>query len=558
MKRPVGAALLVAALATACRGGGDAADNERRQPPPRASANARPRLVVLVIVDQLPSWSFEQVLPHATGGFARLLRSAAYYRRGELPFSATCTSVGHAALGTGAPPAVNGIIGNDWFRDTGDGPVPAASDPGHPVLLVSTAGGTHDLGESPRALLVDGIADALERATGGAAVTVGVSLKPRSAILPLGRHPDLAVWYDAEQAAMTTSTYYAASLPPWLNRLARERPASRFFREVWQPGDAKLLAELAGGPDDQPGDTGDEGFAATFPHPMASMASPAAALVATPYGTELVFETAEAALTGAGLGADDVPDLLTVSLSSHDYAGHFWGQESWERIDLFLRLDSRLGQFFDRLDREVGAGRWAAIVTSDHGATHLMEREARNGGHVYRIDVAALRALAEETAVTALGPGPWIRGMAANMIYMTPPFDRLDPASRSRALAAIAAALGRTTGVALALPTAELVGDCRAQKTDHRRRACASLAPASMGAIYLEPLPGSRFGADHPGGAGHGNASDDERIVPIFVQTPGDEPREIAEPRSILQVAPTLARLLGVPPPAAAVEPPLE
>jgi hypothetical protein len=560
---------LVCALAIGCRSRSEADRDQRHEPPVRPAASARaagparPRLVVLVIVDQLPSWSFEQVLRRTTGGFARMMRSSAYYRRGELPFSATSTSAGHAALGTGAPPAVNGIIGNDWFRPPGesgpsDGPVPAASDPDHPVLSVAGASGSRDRGESPRALLVEGIADALERATGGAAVTVGVSLKPRSAIFPLGRHPDLAVWYDADQAAMTTSTYYAGTLPPWLSHLAEERPASRFFREVWQPGDPTLLAELAGGPDDQPGDTGDEGFSAAFPHPMASMPSPAAALVATPYGTELVFDTAEAAIRGAGLGADEVPDLLTVSVSSHDYAGHFWGQESWERIDLFLRLDTRLGQFFDRLDQIVGAGRWAAIVTSDHGATHLLERAEQTGQKVYRIDGAALRALAEKIAVRALGRGPWIRGMAANMIYMTARFEQVDPGRRRRALAAIAAELARVTGVALALPTADLAGDCAKQNSDHRRRACAALAPGSMGAIYLEPLPGSRFGADHPGGAGHGNASDDERTVPILVYAPGQERRQVGEPRSILQVAPTLALLLGVPPPAAATEPPLD
>ena len=100
-------------------------------------------------------------------------------------------------------------------------------------------------------------------------------------------------------------------------------------------------------------------------------------------GTDLLFDTAEAALTGERLGVDEVPDLLAISVSSHDLAGHAWGQESWERLDLLLRLDRRIGEFLDRLDRTIGSDRYAVVLTSDHGGVPMVERtrERRRGGH---------------------------------------------------------------------------------------------------------------------------------------------------------------------------------
>jgi arylsulfatase A-like enzyme len=43
----------------------------------------------------------------------------------------------------------------------------------------------------------------------------------------------------------------------------------------------------------------------------------------------------------------------------------------------------------------------------------------------------------------------------------------------------------------------------------------------------------------------------------VLVKAPGIEPRRASEPVTVLQVAPTIAKLLGIDPPPAATEPPL-
>ena len=71
------------------------------------------RLVVLLVIDQLPEWAFEQKRPALTGGFDRLLSEGAWHV-GRHPSAATLTAPGHALLGTGEPSATSGIISNEW------------------------------------------------------------------------------------------------------------------------------------------------------------------------------------------------------------------------------------------------------------------------------------------------------------------------------------------------------------------------------------------------------------------------------------------------------------
>ena len=86
---------------------------------PREPATEEPgggtRLVVLLVVDQLPSWAFDGRIRYLDGGLARLVREGVYYPQAVYPYAATFTAVGHAALVTGAPPARSGILANKWW-----------------------------------------------------------------------------------------------------------------------------------------------------------------------------------------------------------------------------------------------------------------------------------------------------------------------------------------------------------------------------------------------------------------------------------------------------------
>src|SRR5438445_663495 len=84
--------------------------------PASGSPKAKPKLVVLVVIDQWPSWAFEKQRTLFTGGIKRLIDEGAVVPEAELPYGNPFTAPGHAVLATGAVPHVNGIVGNSWWR----------------------------------------------------------------------------------------------------------------------------------------------------------------------------------------------------------------------------------------------------------------------------------------------------------------------------------------------------------------------------------------------------------------------------------------------------------
>lgn len=523
---------------------------------PAPGVREQPRLVVLVVIDQWPSWVFEKQQKLFTGGLRRLLREGGVVMRGELPYANTFTATGHATLATGASPNVHGIIGNYWYRRDEGRVRPAEYDPDAAVHGVASAldGSVlaADDGASGRALRVEGVADALARATAGTARSVAIALKARSACLVAGKRPDLAIWYDAAAGGMTTSKAYASMAPAWLVGLARDFPASRYFDATWDPRDPALLARATKLADDAPGEESNFGLGAAFPHALSSAKSPAKAIVQTPFADELVSQAVAVALDAMQLGKDDVPDLLAISFGAHDYAGHDWGPDSWEVLDVTLRLDRTLGELFELLDARIGENRWAVVVTSDHGASPVPERGRLKSAR--RIPPSEIELVAEQAIEAQLGaPGPWVEDLVTGNLYLTAKFRALPADTQDPALDAAAAAIAKIPGIAFAGRTDRLSSDCSTEQ-DTLRAVCLANMPGESGELYVYPQAGSAITV-YTFGSAHDAPFDDNRRVPILVKAPGLH-RQAGE-GSLLQVAPTLAALLGIDPPEAAREPPL-
>lgn len=527
---------------------------------PRTTA-ARPKLVVLLVIDQLPAYTFERFRPLLTHGIARLLHDGVYWRRAEYPYAYTYTAPGHAALATGAPPSVTGVIGNVWYRRSDALVHPAEWDPDAAILYQPGAvpEGTFgiDDGASGVALRVPGIADALHTAS-PSSHSVAISLKARSACFVAGQHPGLVLWFEEELGGFTTSSAYRRAVPTWVTDNAREKSWTRFADAVWSASDATVLARETGIADDAPGEGSQHGFGPTFPHSIADSTEKVRAFQLTPFADEILTDTAIAALGGEELGEDNAPDYLAISYSSHDFAAHNWGQGSWEELDLLLRLDLQIDRLLDALDAKLGHDGYAVILTSDHGATPIVERSPHRGAR--RIPVQEVQDTAEAAMDQVLGPGPWVATISAMEVYFTPAFTLVPDASkRDDALKAAVDAIRMLPGIRDAGRLAPFAAGCptAGPAVDDAARVCASYAAGASGDIYLIPVDGSLI-TEYTTGSHHDAPSDDDRTVPLIVRAPDVPARESYAVVSPLQVAPTIAHLLGIPAPAAAQAPALE
>ena len=478
-------------------------------PPPSITpaAPSHTRLVVLLVIDQWPIASLQRDRHLFTGGLARLLREGSL-ATAELPYANTFTAPGHATIGTGVVPRVHGIVGNDWYRVDEGKPRPAEYDPASIVFSVGPAdvGESLDPGVSGAALLVDGIADHQR----GHGKSIAISIKPRSAVLMLGHHPDLAVWYDAGAGGMTTSSAYAREVPAWLVALAKAKPVGRFFKQTWQPLDAALLARETGLADDAPGEASEHDLGRVFPHRLALADSPSRAIQMTPFADEIVLDTALAALDAMDLGDDSV-DLLAISFGAHDFAGHAWGPDSWEELDLTLRLDQQLGTLLAALDTRLGAGNYQVVLTSDHGATGIPER---NG-------IAGARRIKPGEIEAAVGADK-VKKLISQNLYLAPGTD-LDAAVAAASTVPQLARVVRTDRLCPAEPLL-----------------CNSFVPGRGGQVYVIPQRGSLV-TDYPTGTHHDAPFEDNRFVPVIATVP------LPEKMLLTDVAPLVEKLLGLP-----------
>ncbi len=496
-------------------------------PRPAPPVDAPPRLVVLLIIDQWPQWSFIAKRHAFTGGFDRLLREGEWHT-GEHPSPATMTAVGHALLGSGEPPAASGIISNEWWDRASEAMVGSVEDPsGIP---------------SAHRLRVPSLGDAMAVGhTGGKAVAV--SLKDRAAILPLGR-AGTPIWYDNKKVAFVSNT-----ARPWLDAYNQAHPISARLHDIWTPLDPARLATLSNVTDAQPGEVGDEGFGPTFPHDLGASPHPASALIATPLGNDLVLDLATATLDGEQLGTDASPDLLVVSLSSNDYIGHAWGHESWEAWDEMLRLDARLSGFLDSLDAQAGKGQWAMIVTSDHGAAPMPETFPDGG----RLGYASIKAAANAAATAELGPGEWIAAVKfAGGVYLSKAALAQPDRERNIAIKKIVYALRSFPGLARVERTDAFAGNCGA-RTGDAFLLCQMLDVERSGEVVFLPKAGWIL-YNNPHATAHGSANAYDREVPVIVLPPKRAPHEsLAKPSEtvvrMIRISTILARWLGITPP---------
>jgi predicted AlkP superfamily pyrophosphatase or phosphodiesterase len=76
--------------------------------------DGRPKLVVLISIDQMRGDYIDRFRHQWTKGLHRLITEGAWFRQADYPYYNTVTCAGHASISTGTVPAVHGMVLNQW------------------------------------------------------------------------------------------------------------------------------------------------------------------------------------------------------------------------------------------------------------------------------------------------------------------------------------------------------------------------------------------------------------------------------------------------------------
>lgn len=456
-----------------------------------------------------------------TGGIKRLVTEGYVFHEGRYEAAPTITSTGHATIMTGAYAEVHGIVSNDWIDGETGKPNLSTQDPAYKVLLREPQ--ARD-GTAPTWLRAPTLADTV-KLHDDKALSVSISAKDRSAILCAG-HAGLAVWFDAEKPFFTTSTFYAKELPAWVAP-TNEKLAQLILKGAFQWG-------LPGG--------GTTGKSPTLP-----TTGPSRVGDSEPFAErkelQPILDTAEVdlaldAVKALGLGKDEVTDLLTISFSGHDRIGHEYGPDSPEGLEEFLHVDRELGRLFTQLDALVGKGRWVAAFTSDHGVPPIPEVAKARGFDAGRLDMKKLREALDAELDAQLGRQDWFAGSKTPGLTFT-------PALRAKGLTQLA----KLKKLAKAQPgVLDLLGEGDLHGPWGSFFARGYVAGRSPDLIVVTKPYWTYNSYDR---TGHASAYLYDRAVPMIFLG-GEVKKGQGGTAELIDLAPTLSRLLGVPTPAAA------
>ncbi len=522
-----------------------------------------PRLAVVIAVDQMRADYLERFRPwFGEGGFKRLLEGGAVYADAHHRHAMTATAPGHSTLLTGVSASVHGIIANEWFDPAAGQVVSSVADPAAPLVgapdsPVRLPGGVADTDPtaSPARLLAATVGDQLKAAFGDDTRVIGLANKDRGGIFLSGRRADAVYWMHLGR--IVTSRYYRPTLPPWVEAFNATNPINSRYGQTWDRLLPREFYDRVQGPDDMPGEQARHGLGVTFPRKIdggrpSLDAEFHNAYRVDPHGSAVLSRLAQEVVRAEKLGHHAAPDLLCVAFSQLDYCGHSFGPDSHEIMDSVLRLDRALAELLTFLDAEVGPGRWTAVLSADHGVAPLPER---SGGS--RIDWPVLNQTVEAALTSAFGAPADGAAWTVRDSYGY----RLIPATLSaRGVTSSAAqrvvkqALLTSPQVAIVWTRDELLNPALTEGEALAAWRLSFNVERSQD-VVLSPR---RYIVDRsPNGTNHGTPYDYDSHIPLIWYGAGVTPGRTVERIGSDDIAPTLARQLGVPPPPAAHATPL-
>ena len=494
---------------------------------PRAAAAqdplARTTLVVFITVDQMRGDYLDRFGAQLTGGLARLKTGGAVFANASLDYAITETAPGHATGMSGRFPRSTGIFSNSL--GVYDPQAPSIGGGAAPASPFRFRGST----------LIDWM-----RSRNPQSRALSVSRKDRGAILPMGRAQQEVYWY-ASDGRFTTSTYYADTLPAWVRQFNARRLPHQYAGKAWTP-----LLPASEYPEPDSVTVENRGQGIVFPHVApADSALAARVLPNYPWMDQLTLDFALEGLRQLDLGQGPAVDLLAISLSTTDAVGHAFGPDSRELHDQILRLDRALGAFFDRLFQIRDSAGVIVALTADHGVTPFPEvYSARTGRPAGQVDLSGVAGIVRARILA--------RGVDSSAWQWEDGVLWMDRGAFTRAGVSADFAVREFMTAARENPGVLRVDQVRSlaqQDTsrDYVSRRWLHMIPPELPVEVVVTLK-EHYVWGPASYAMHGSPHDDDARVPIMLYGAPFKPGAYRDNARVVDLAPTLAAVLGVAP----------
>jgi hypothetical protein len=449
---------------------------------------------VLAIAEQLRADALDDAWPQlGAGGFHRLADKGAWFT-GCRHLSSTFPSCGLANLATGAWPAQHGIVADSWWDYAAHAAVRASDE----ALLATTL--------AAQAVNAEMRVEVVARTRAQAGLFTGT--------------PAAKLYFFDDRAQFAASGVE----PDWLEEYNRAKGPESARNANWMAvnaaADAPPLRTLR--------------YDAGHPQQFAALYK------ASPFGQAAEFDMAAELVVRDRLGQGSTSDLLCVIDGSAALLGYETGARSPLMKQMVLQLDRRIENLWNQLARVVGENGFNLVVCAAHGAPPEPSKDARarmavNGETVAQVVESALQHT-----------GRRLEKYLYPFLYL----DRKATAGGAETVRRMAA------DAALEHPAVEgyyTAGGGCSENDEWRKRFQNSFHAKRSGDAMLSYRPEyvEDFGAGR--GVSYGSLYNYDAHVPLFFCGPQFFSGVFDAPVEAVDVAPTLARALGIAEPSSSI-----
>ena len=496
-----------------------------------------PKLVIGITIDQLRTDYLESFSPlYGEKGFKRLWRDGKVYNNIQYSFDNVDRSSAVAAIYTGAPPALNGIIGNRWLDITTLRPISCVDDANY-------MGNYTDETSSPNQLLTSTLADELKIATRNRGLIYAISPFRDAAILAAGHSGNGAFWINQNTGKWCGSTYYT-DFPWWLNQYNDNSSIDfRISNLVWTPYHSfdkyGYLPEWRDG-----------AFKYKFEDERTNKFR---RIVTSPYANDEVNALVRELFEKSELGRDDVTDMLSLNYYAGNYMNKTVQEAATEIQDAYVRLDLALANLFEMVDKKIGLDNVLFFITS----TGYVDSESSDLG-IYRIPSGEFHlnrcaALLNMYLMAIYGEGKYVESYYDQQIYLNHKLIEQKNLVLSDIQNKSADFLMQFSGVNTAYSAQQLLSGAWSPEIEkirngyHRKRS---------GDLYVSVLPGWTV-------VNENNSSFNKVVRDGYIPMPliffggSLKGEHIDTPISVDRIAPTIARFMRIRAPNGSKAPPI-
>lgn len=499
----------------------------------------KPRLVVNIVISGMRANDITKYSEHfSEGGFNKLYTNGMHFEDCLYSFQQTTTPVALATLTTGAQPSIHGIVGASWFDYVNNKEIDLIKD--NSVTNVEYDYNNH--GYSAVNLIVPTLSETL-RTSSPKSVTTTIALDPISAIVINGKGGN-CFWVDSSSCGWASSTAYFSTLPKWVDSRNESEIDLGYLKSRWSNFidkksylNTKDEKKFTLGTPRSDARHRDKSRTERFREYYYTMAY-------TPAGNSIVTAFAKSALTNLEMGTDSTTDILNICYDTPRNIIEKYGPNSIEAEDMYYRLDSEIEELINFTNTLVEDKSVVFVITSDHGTSPSNEDNNEDN----RFNVLQFEVILNGFLSARYGQENWILGCNNRNIYLNHNVIYAKSLSLTEVQDETASFAMQFRGISHALTATAMrssyFGSGYAQLMQN------SFYPRRSGDVVINLMPGwIDKEEDHLSQSGSIYRYD--RHVPLIFygeNIPQGSSKRRVDP---IDVAPTLARIIGMEQPAA-------